>query len=83
LFDTPPLFAMIQEQSESSWEEMYKVFNMGSLLEFYTDENTAVQLITIAAEYGIDARIIGHVEASDNDGEVLLSTLKGDFTYYK
>lgn len=83
LFDTPPLFSMIQEQSGSTWEEMYKVFNMGSLLEFYTDEKTAENLIKIASEFAIDARIIGRVEAADNAGEVVLLSKNGTFHYKK
>lgn len=81
LFETPPLFNMIQAQSNSSWEEMYKVFNMGSLLEFYTDETTAAALIDIAASQGIEARIIGHVEAAEQK-EVIVSSLHGTFTYH-
>ncbi len=80
LFETPPLFRMIQEQSSTSWQEMYKVFNMGNLLEFYTDEKTATQLIAIAKDQRIDARIIGHVEASDKK-QVLVKTEHGEFAY--
>jgi phosphoribosylformylglycinamidine cyclo-ligase len=80
LFPTPPLFSMIREQSGSSWEEMYKVFNMGSLLEFYTDEKTAESLIALAAAYQIEARIIGHVEQTENKG-VTVSTEHGTFQY--
>jgi phosphoribosylformylglycinamidine cyclo-ligase len=65
LFELPPLFEMIQAQSGSSWEEMYKVFNMGNLLEFYTDEKTAESLISIAKSFGIAAQIIGRVEPSE------------------
>lgn len=80
LFNTPPLFEMIQNQSNSSWLEMYKVFNMGNLLEFYTDENTASDLIRIANQYGIQAQIIGRVEAS-NKKELHLKTNHGEFNY--
>jgi len=80
LFETPLLFQMIQQQSGTSWEEMYKVFNMGSLLEFYTDAKTAEGLITIAQSVGIDARIIGHVEASIQK-QVEVKTAHGTFIY--
>lgn len=80
LFDTPPLFSMIQQQSNSSWHEMYKVFNMGSLLEFYTNEKTAQALIKIANSVNIEAQIIGHVEASDRK-EVVIKSAHGEFVY--
>lgn len=80
LFETPLLFQMIQQQSGTSWEEMYKVFNMGSLLEFYTDAKTAEGLIAIAQSVGINARIIGHVEASIQK-QVEVKTAHGTFIY--
>lgn len=80
LFNTPPLFSMIQSQSNSQWHEMYKVFNMGNLLEFYTDENTAQDLITLAAKFNIDAQVIGHVEAADKN-ELIVTTEHGEFIY--
>lgn len=80
LFETPPLFNMIQQQSNSTWNEMYKVFNMGSLLEFYVSENTAEQLIAIAKTFNIEAQIIGHVEAADKK-EVVVKTTHGEFSY--
>lgn len=79
LFETPPLFAMIQSQSGTDWEEMYKVFNMGSLLEFYTDEKTAESLIAIAKSFQIEAQIIGRVES--NPGKELI--LKHGNTHFK
>jgi len=80
LFKTPPLFSMIQSQSNSQWHEMYKVFNMGNLLEFYTDENTAQNLITLAQRFNIDAQIIGHVEAAEKN-ELIVTTEHGEFLY--
>ncbi len=80
LFKTPPLFSMIQNQSNSEWHEMYKVFNMGNLLEFYTDENTAQQLIALAHTFNIEAQIIGHVEAADKN-ELYIKTAHGEFNY--
>ena len=80
LFKTPLLFSMIQAQSGSTWHEMYKVFNMGSLLEFYVNESTADKLITIAKTFNIEAQIIGHVEASTNK-EVVIISEHGTFNY--
>jgi len=80
LFKTPPLFSMIQSQSNSEWHEMFKVFNMGNLLEFYTDENTAEDLIAIANKFNIEAQIIGRVEAAEKN-ELLVITERGEFKY--
>ncbi len=80
LFSTPLLFSMIQSQSNSTWQEMYKVFNMGNLLEFYTDKNTAESIIKIAKSYNISAQIIGRVEASTKK-ELYLQTEHGAFIY--
>lgn len=80
LFKTPPLFNMIQSQSNSQWHEMYKVFNMGNLLEFYTDETTAQSLISLAHKFNIESQIIGHVEAADKN-ELVVTTEHGEFTY--
>ncbi|MCC7533256.1 MAG: phosphoribosylformylglycinamidine cyclo-ligase [Bacteroidia bacterium] len=80
LFETPPLFKMIQQQSNSTWHEMYKVFNMGSLLEFYTNEKTAEDLIAIAKNVGIDAQIIGYVESAPKK-EVVIKSENGEFVY--
>lgn len=63
LFPVPPLFAMIQQQSATSWHEMYKVFNMGHRMELYVPENIAENLICISEKYGIEAKIIGHCES--------------------
>lgn len=65
LFDVPALFQLIQAESGTSWEEMYKVFNMGHRMEVYIDEKYADAVIAISKSYGVDARIIGRVEKSD------------------
>ena len=64
LFDVPPLFKMIQEESATDWKEMYKVFNMGHRLEIYIDEKYANDLIAIGKSFNIDTNIIGRVEKS-------------------
>jgi len=80
LFETPPLFEMIQKQSGSTWKEMYQVFNMGNLLEFYVPENIAASIIQIATEAGIPAQIIGRVEAADTK-KVSIQSAHGFFEY--
>lgn len=80
LFPTPILFQMIQEESKTSWQEMYKVFNMGHRLEIYTDAVTALELIHISSKFGVEAKIIGHVEASTSK-ELVISGEHGVFNY--
>ena len=80
LFATPPLFEMIQSQSGSEWQEMYKVFNMGNLMEIYTDPKTAESLIAIAKSFNIEAQIVGRVEASSTK-QLILETPQGIFEY--
>jgi phosphoribosylformylglycinamidine cyclo-ligase len=65
MFPVPPLFRIIQEQSGTSWYEMYKVFNMGHRFEIYTNEKNAGEIISIAAGFKLEAKIIGHCEKSD------------------
>jgi phosphoribosylformylglycinamidine cyclo-ligase len=66
LLPVPPLFRMIQQESGTSWREMYEVFNMGHRFEMYVDEMAAEGLIAIAKSFNIDAQVVGRVEASDN-----------------
>src|SRR5690606_37301310 len=65
LFPVPPLFELIQSVSGTSWEEMYKVFNMGHRMEIYTDEESAADMMQIAEKFDIEARIVGRVEESE------------------
>jgi phosphoribosylformylglycinamidine cyclo-ligase len=62
MFDTPLLFRMIQQQSQTDWEEMYSVFNMGHRMEIYADPAGADEILSIARSFGVDAQIIGRVE---------------------
>lgn len=62
LFPIPPLFRLIQEQSGTSWKEMYQVFNMGHRMEVYVSPGLAESLMDIAASFNIDSRIVGRVE---------------------
>jgi phosphoribosylformylglycinamidine cyclo-ligase len=80
LFDTPPLFSIIQQQSNTPWQEMYKVFNMGHRLEIYTDPASAEGMIALANSFNIDAKIIGRVESCDGK-EVRIESPHGQFTY--
>ena len=78
MFDVPPLFKLIQEQSGTDWKEMYKVFNMGHRMEIYIYEEYADQIINISKEFGVDAKIIGRVEK--NKGKKL--TIKSPYGEY-
>jgi phosphoribosylformylglycinamidine cyclo-ligase len=64
LFPIPPLFKLIQQESKTSWEEMYKVFNMRHRMEFYVPENIAADIIQISKLFNVDAQIVGHIEKS-------------------
>ena len=81
LFTTPPLFRLIQEESKTSWEEMYKVFNMGQRFEVYTDSATAREIITIAQRFNVDAQVIGRVEQAPQK-QVIIEGEFGQYTYY-
>ena len=80
LFDVPPLFKMIHEQSGTEWKEMYKVFNMGHRMEFYVDEKHAPSIIDIAKQFGIEGKVVGYVESSDKK-KVTVKSEKGTFVY--
>ena len=78
LLPIPPLFQMIQEESGTDWKEMYRVFNMGTRLEFYVSEKYAQTIIDISKSFNIDAQIIGRVE--EGEGEKV--TVKGPYGEY-
>ena len=82
LFTPPPIFNLIQENAGSDNKEMYQVFNMGHRLEIFTNQQTAEALIAIAAEFNIDAQIVGRVEAAQKSS-LHLHTSTGiiDFEY--
>jgi phosphoribosylformylglycinamidine cyclo-ligase len=80
LFPVPPLFKLIQEESKTSWHEMYKVFNMGHRMELYVPKEIAGELISISQSFGVDAQIIGHVEHADKKQVTIQSEL-GEFVY--
>ncbi len=80
MFPLPPLFRLIHEQSGTPFREMYKVFNMGHRFEIYTDKATASEIIKIAAEFKLEAQIIGYCEASDKKHLTIKSEF-GTFEY--
>jgi phosphoribosylformylglycinamidine cyclo-ligase len=80
LFPLPPLFKLIQEESNTSWEEMYKVFNMGHRMELYVPEELAESIINISESFGIAAQKVGYVEAAV-EKKVTIKSEYGTFTY--
>ena len=80
LFDLPPVFKLIQEESGTSWKEMYQVFNMGHRMEIYTDRSTADKIISISNGFNIEAKIVGRVEDSMNK-KLTISSIYGTFEY--
>ncbi len=80
MFPLPVLFKIIQEQSQTPWDEMYEVFNMGHRLELYVPQNIAGELIDIAGKYNVDARIIGRCEKAEKK-KLTISTEQGEFNY--
>jgi phosphoribosylformylglycinamidine cyclo-ligase len=78
MFPVPSLFKLIQSESSTTWEEMYKVFNMGHRMEIYTDGQTAQEIIKISQSFNIDAQIIGRVETSSTKKV----TVSGEFGTY-
>ena len=80
LFPIPPLFKLIQEQSQTDWEEMYKVFNMGHRMEIYLPKDHAQKVIDLSKTFNIDAQIVGHVEKS-NSKSLQIESEFGKFNY--
>jgi phosphoribosylformylglycinamidine cyclo-ligase len=80
LFDIPPLFKVIQEQSHTDWKEMYKVFNMGHRMEIYLPEKLADEIIAISKSFNIDAKVIGRVEGFSGK-KLTIKSSKGIFEY--
>jgi phosphoribosylformylglycinamidine cyclo-ligase len=80
LFEVPPLFKTIQEQSHTDHQEMYKVFNMGHRMEVYLDAADAQKVIDIARSFNVDAKIIGRVEKGEGKKVTVISEY-GTFVY--
>jgi len=80
LFPVPPLFKLIQEESGTSWQEMYKVFNMGHRMELYIPQEIAGEVIKISQSFGVEAQIIGYVEGAEQK-QVTIQSEYGEFVY--
>jgi len=80
LFEVPPLFKLIQEQSKTNWREMYQVFNCGHRMELYVPGEIAEDLINISKSFGVDAQIVGRVEKSDAK-KLSINSTYGKFEY--
>ena len=80
LFDVPPLFKLIQEQSSTDWREMYQVFNCGHRLEIYVAPAIADEIIAISKSFNVDAKIVGRVMQSEHK-KLTISSQYGVFEY--
>ncbi|MDX1753640.1 MAG: AIR synthase-related protein [Salinimicrobium sediminis] len=80
LFQVPPLFRLIQQESKTDWKEMYQVFNMGHRMELYVDQAIAEDLIAISKSFNVDAKIVGRVEASE-EKKLTIKSEFGEFEY--
>ena len=80
MFDVPPLFKLIQEQSKTDWKEMYQVFNCGHRMELYVNPSIATEIIEISKGFNVNAKIIGRVEAS-NQKKLTIESEFGTFKY--
>ena len=79
MFPIPPLFKTIQEESQTDWSEVYKVFNMGHRMEIYVRPEVADQVIAISRSFHIDAQVVGHIE--EGRKSLLIQSEYGTFTY--
>ena len=79
MFPVPPLFRAIQEESQTDWSEMYKVFNMGHRLEVYVSPEMAEKVIEISKSFNIDAQIVGHIE--EGKKSLTIKSEFGEFNY--
>ena len=80
LFEIPPLFRLIQEESGTDWKEMYQVFNMGHRMELYVPETEAERIISISESFGIPAQIVGRVE--EGSKQLTITSEHGTFVYH-
>lgn len=80
LFDVPPLFKLIQEQSKTDWKEMYQVFNCGHRMELYVKPEVAEEIMAISKSYNVNAQIVGRVEASESK-KLTINSVYGTFEY--
>ena len=80
LFETPLLFKIIQEQSQTDWREMFKVFNMGHRLEIYVNQDIAQDIIEISKSFNVDAKLIGYCEKAE-ENKLIIKSKNGTFEY--
>lgn len=80
LFSAPHLFRVLQAESGTSWQEMYRVFNMGHRMELYLPEHIAASVVAIANSFGIEAAVIGHCESSSS-AQLTIRSEFGEFCY--
>ena len=80
LFEVPPLFKMIQQQSKTDWREMYQVFNCGHRMELYVPKGIADDIIAISKSFNVNAQIVGRVESSDKK-KLTITSEYGEFVY--
>lgn len=80
MFNIPPLFKLIQEQSKTDWKEMYQVFNCGHRMELYVKPEVAEDIIAISKSFNVNAQVIGRVESSD-EKKLTIQSEYGTFNY--
>jgi len=80
MFEVPPLFKLIQEQSGTDWKEMYQVFNMGHRMEIYVPADIANDIIEISKSFNVEAKVVGRVEAAESNKLTIRSEF-GEFVY--
>ena len=80
LFPVPPLFQLIQEQSNTDWKEMYQVFNCGHRMELYVPTTIANDIIEISKSFGVEAQIVGRAEKSESK-RLTIQSKYGVFEY--
>jgi len=81
LFEVPPLFKLIQQQSNTNWKEMYQVFNCGHRMELYVPQEIANNIVQISKSFNVDAQIIGRVESS-KEKKLTIKSEFGEFIYF-
>jgi len=80
MFSVPPVFELIKKESQVTWREMYKVFNMGHRMELYVQQEVANDILDIAKQFNLDAQIIGYVEKS-NGKKLTIESPEGSIVY--
>jgi phosphoribosylformylglycinamidine cyclo-ligase len=80
LIPVPPLFNLIQHESNTDWKEMYKVLNCGTRMELYVEQQDADTILAVAKSFGIHAQLMGHVEAAEK-AEVVVKSEFGEYIY--